>query len=318
MEHDAALSASADLSDAAARMVVGLFLPAAFVVRRTRNVFSRATMDGKQFRRRVRRNSFFIQRLHIQPAHVAEPSWRRSRWMPWVVLAVELAWRDGGRKIILAALAGAMQMLAGGPEIIFFTWILLLALWIQQFVKSESPRRRMLWRFPTVVALVIALTAVQLLPFLDLVAHSQRESGFADLRWSMPGCAAGRIFSCRWRSARRTRKEFFSSTVNIGLRRITSASARFGSRCWRCGHARTPRLAARRTGVRRTDFRARRKHAGFSRAAKIDSAIEPRSLIQSNTLPSSSSPRRCLRRLRWPISRKFKSVCCHSAQFCSR
>jgi hypothetical protein len=45
----------------------------------------------------------------------------------------------------------------------------------------------MLWRFPIVVVLVIALTAVQLLPFLDLVAHSQRESGYADLRWSMPG-----------------------------------------------------------------------------------------------------------------------------------
>ncbi len=45
----------------------------------------------------------------------------------------------------------------------------------------------MLWRFPFVIALVIALSAAQLLPFLDLVAHAQRESGFADLRWSMPG-----------------------------------------------------------------------------------------------------------------------------------
>ncbi len=107
--------------------------------------------------------------------------------MPWVVLAVELAWREGGRKIILAAFAGAMQMLAGGPEIIFLTWIFLLAFFLLQFVTGESPRKKMLWRFPFVVALVIALTAVQLLPFLDLAAHSQRESGYADLRWSMPG-----------------------------------------------------------------------------------------------------------------------------------
>jgi hypothetical protein len=120
--------------------------------------------------------------LLMWPSHIATLS-----WMPWVVLAVELAWREGGRKIILAAFVGALQMLAGGPEIIFLTWILLLAMWIQQFVKSESSRSAMLWRFPLVVALVIALAAVQLLPFLDLAAHSQRNAGYADTRWSMPG-----------------------------------------------------------------------------------------------------------------------------------
>jgi hypothetical protein len=120
--------------------------------------------------------------LLMWPSHIATLS-----WMPWVVLAVELAWREGGRKIILAAFAGALQMLAGGPEIIFLTWILLLALWIQQFAKGESSRVSMFWRFPLVVALVIALAAVQLLPFLDLAAHSQRSAGYADTRWSMPG-----------------------------------------------------------------------------------------------------------------------------------
>ncbi len=123
----------------------------------------------------------FTLNLIMWPSHLAT-----FAWMPWVVLAVELAWRDGGRKIILAALVGAMQMLAGGPEIIFFTWILLLALWIQQFAKTEPPRRKMLLRFPLVVALVIALTAIQLLPFLDLVAHSQRSTGYIDTRWSLP------------------------------------------------------------------------------------------------------------------------------------
>jgi hypothetical protein len=120
--------------------------------------------------------------LLMWPSHIATFS-----WMPWVVLAVELAWREGGRKIIFAALAGAMQMLAGGPETIFLTWILLLALWLQQFINAEAPRISMLRRFPIVILLVVFLSAAQLLPFLDLVAHSQRESGFADLRWSMPG-----------------------------------------------------------------------------------------------------------------------------------
>jgi hypothetical protein len=120
--------------------------------------------------------------LLMWPSHVATLS-----WMPWVVLSVELAWRDGGRKIILAALVGAMQMLAGGPETIFLTWTFLFALWIQQFAKNESPRGPMLRRFPLVVLLVAALAAAQLLPFLDFTAHSQRYIGFADMRWSMPG-----------------------------------------------------------------------------------------------------------------------------------
>ena len=77
-------------------------------------------------------------------------------------------------------------MLAGGPEIIFFTWLILLALWTQQLIKNEFPRKAF-WRFPVVILLVILLAAAQLFPFLDLVAHSQRQTGFADLRWSLPG-----------------------------------------------------------------------------------------------------------------------------------
>ena len=136
--------------------------------------------------------------LLMWPSHIATLS-----WMPWVVLTVELAWREGGRKIYLAALAGALQMLAGGPETIFLTWLLLLALWVQQLVTGggtvtsspDAPQRvptdsvtrgAMFRRFPAVVLLVIVLTAVQLLPFLDLAAHSERHGNYADFRWSMP------------------------------------------------------------------------------------------------------------------------------------
>ena len=124
----------------------------------------------------------FTLNLLIWPSHVATFS-----WLPWVILAAELAWREGGRKIILAAFVGALQMLAGGPETILFTWLIVAALWLQKFISAEAARTKMLWRFPLVVALVFALSAAQLLPFLDLVAHAQRAAGFADLRWSMPG-----------------------------------------------------------------------------------------------------------------------------------
>jgi hypothetical protein len=125
--------------------------------------------------------------LLMWPSHIATLS-----WMPWVVLAVERAWQEGGRRLILAALAGAFQMLAGGPETILLTWLVLAALWATQLWQSKSaeggtPRRAMVWRFGLVAVLVAGLAAAQLLPFLDLVAHSQRETGFADTRWSLPG-----------------------------------------------------------------------------------------------------------------------------------
>ena len=123
----------------------------------------------------------FTLNLLMWPSHIAT-----FAWLPWVMLTTEAAWRDGGRKIFLAGLVGTLQMLAGGPETILLTWLIVAALWLQQFIANASPRGKMFWRFPVVVLLVFALSAAQLLPFLDLVAHAQRATGYTDLRWSMP------------------------------------------------------------------------------------------------------------------------------------
>jgi hypothetical protein len=124
----------------------------------------------------------FTLNLLMWPSHIATFS-----WLPWVILCAEAAGREGGRKIFLAGIVGALQMLAGGPETILLTWLTVSALWLQQFIGGETARGKMFWRFPLVVLLVFGLSAAQLLPFLDLVAHAQRESGYTDLRWSMPG-----------------------------------------------------------------------------------------------------------------------------------
>jgi hypothetical protein len=118
--------------------------------------------------------------LLMWPSHIATFS-----WMPWVVLAVELAWREGGRKVLLAAGAGAMQLLAGGPETILFTWLLSLGLWGLEFARPRG-RVPMALRLGVVVVLAAALSAAQLLPFFDLAGHSQRELGFSDASWAMP------------------------------------------------------------------------------------------------------------------------------------
>src|SRR5438105_2456688 len=53
-------------------------------------------------------------------------------WVPAVILCCERAWCEGGRRVVLAGLVGAIQMLAGTPELIFFTWLIVLALWMDQ------------------------------------------------------------------------------------------------------------------------------------------------------------------------------------------
>ena len=56
-------------------------------------------------------------------------------WMPWVVLAMERARKEGGRRIVFAALVGGMQMLGAGPEIIALTWVIVAVLALRDLLK---------------------------------------------------------------------------------------------------------------------------------------------------------------------------------------
>jgi hypothetical protein len=107
-------------------------------------------------------------------------------WLPWVVLTAERAWQGGRRWMLAAVLVGALQMLAGAPEVILLTWMLLAALLAGEMIGAPAGRWRMSVRFLAVGLWVAALAAAQLLPFLDLLAHSQRDTAFASSMWSMP------------------------------------------------------------------------------------------------------------------------------------
>ena len=107
-------------------------------------------------------------------------------WMPWVVLLVERGWLQGGRRLLLAILIAAVQMLAGAPEIILFTWAILAAVWAGHFWRQGDLRGRLLPRGALTVAFVTGLVAAQILPFLDLLLHSQRGANFSDAHWAMP------------------------------------------------------------------------------------------------------------------------------------
>ncbi len=129
--------------------------------------------------------------------------------LPWVVLTVETGVRAGGRKLVVAALVGTLQMLTGAPEVILFTWLMLAGMVGGEVfsVQCSLFRRRSepvvsaerpplftlhsslfihLLRFLSLIALVTLLAAAQLLPFLELLHHSQRDAGFNGAVWSLP------------------------------------------------------------------------------------------------------------------------------------
>ena len=107
-------------------------------------------------------------------------------WMPWVIWLGIKALEAGGRSLIPAVAAGAMQMLTGAPEIILMTWMLLTFFACLQLWEKAGCRRQALFRLTALVLFVAGLSAVQLLPFLDLLRHSHRDTRFGDSAWAMP------------------------------------------------------------------------------------------------------------------------------------
>ena len=119
-------------------------------------------------------------------------------WTPLVILSVESACREGRRKVLLAALVGALQMLTGAPEQIIFTWLLAALFAGLLHWREHVPLMQIAIRFVSVVLLVTGLCAIQLLPFLDLIAHSQRSSEFASTPGAMPGGLSWAVPAWGW------------------------------------------------------------------------------------------------------------------------
>jgi hypothetical protein len=109
-------------------------------------------------------------------------------WLPWITGCVMESWRGGGRWIVLAAFASAMQVLTATPEITLLTWIFLGAIWLGEIVSGEIKFFISGRRACVVIFLAGGITMIQMLPFFDLIAHSQRHSNSAAAAvWSMPG-----------------------------------------------------------------------------------------------------------------------------------
>lgn len=107
-------------------------------------------------------------------------------WMPWVVLSVEQGWRHGKERMLIGAGVAALQAFTGAPEIILLTWSIVAGLLIGTLWNLSQSRWRVLCRAGATGLLAAGLAAIQLLPFLDLLWHSQRNRLFGGDAWSMP------------------------------------------------------------------------------------------------------------------------------------
>jgi len=106
--------------------------------------------------------------------------------MPWVVWSVERAWERGGRYCAWAGVFAALQVLSGVPEVIALTWLAVGVFVVVAIWKSPGLRGRMVLRVAGVIFLAAGLTAVQWMPFLELLAHSHRVGGAIVSKWAMP------------------------------------------------------------------------------------------------------------------------------------
>jgi len=107
-------------------------------------------------------------------------------WMPWVVWLTGRAGLEGGRMLVLAALAGSMQMLSGGTEVTLLTWGWLGASTLLEGIRRNGQRMKLFWRTGLVVALISGLSAAQLLPFFDLLDSSRHQESIAGALWPLP------------------------------------------------------------------------------------------------------------------------------------
>jgi hypothetical protein len=115
-------------------------------------------------------------------------------WMPCVVWQCGRAGQQGGGRIYWAALAGACQMLTGSPETILLTWLIVAGIFVRDVLHAPHDFWRIGRRLLGLGVMVGALSAAQMFPCLDLLAHGDRTSSAGSGFWSLPPWGLANFF----------------------------------------------------------------------------------------------------------------------------
>ena len=104
-----------------------------------------------------------------------------ASWIPWILYLAEV-WsqrRTIGTSVLMGILL-ALQLLSGSPQIAYYTWILLIILFLLHMQRGD--KRNHLWTgYALAGVIMVGLAAVQFIPMKELVANSyERASG---ARW---------------------------------------------------------------------------------------------------------------------------------------
>lgn len=109
-------------------------------------------------------------------------------WVPWILLAVERAVHERGflpaRGALLCALLLALQLLAGSPQISYYTVILLPPYWLLRGISATGcrgsllPRRvaELLSQGALAAVVAVLLSGIQILPTLEFLQNSERST----------------------------------------------------------------------------------------------------------------------------------------------
>ena len=190
------------------------------------------------------------------PSHIAT-----FAWLPWVVLLAEDGWNSGGRKIIAAALAAAMEILAGGPETILFTGLLVLTLAAAACLREPGTIWRTARRLAAMGLLALGLSAAQMLPFADFALHGSRGIHYGNSAWAMPLWGWGNFLvplfqTSQWQQIAVQRDQYWTSSYYAGIGVVFLAGialwrGRRNWRVWLAGGipAGEPRAGAGRQGL---------------------------------------------------------------------
>jgi len=130
-------------------------------------------------------------------------------WLPFVLLFGERAAHQGGRSLVRAAPVLALQFLSGAPEITVLTWAGLVAVVVFGQSSGAVPAGRRIGRLTVVFAATLALGAIQFLPFLELLRHSQRGARFASGEWALSWSGLGNLLIPLFRTVQSRDRIFF-------------------------------------------------------------------------------------------------------------